>query len=77
MTDESTAPDDPRIAELTPQPTVAVWTQQLMSELNLSELWLHEQGHHEGPGPWESYIDDPREETDISQLRTEVIWPLG
>jgi effector-binding domain-containing protein len=169
MTDESSATADPRIVELTPQPTVAVRTQQPMSELNLSELfdvhlpniadqivnlggetagapfgrywefgpeqvdvevgipvvapvanlrplaecqpgemgtgelpggqaavtvhrgsyddlgatydrlhdWLHAQGHHEGPGPWEVYVDDPSEVSDNSQLRTEVIWPLG
>ena len=39
--------------------------------------WLHANGHEEGPGPWESYIDDPSEVEDIAQLRTEVVWPLG
>jgi len=29
-----------------------------------------------GPGPWESYIDDPTEVAE-ADLRTEVIWPLG
>jgi AraC family transcriptional regulator len=39
--------------------------------------WIHENGHEEGQGPWESYIDDPSEVPDPSQLRTEVVWPLA
>lgn len=39
--------------------------------------WIHAQGFDEGPGPWESYVDDPEEVDDPSQLRTEVVWPLG
>ena len=39
--------------------------------------WIHAQGHDEGPGPWESYVDDPAEVEDPGQLRTEVVWPLG
>ena len=38
--------------------------------------WIHAQGRDEGPGPWESYVDDPSEVSDPSQLRTEVVWPL-
>ena len=39
--------------------------------------WIHEQGRDEGPAPWESYVDDPTEVEDVSQLRTEVCWPLA
>jgi AraC family transcriptional regulator len=39
--------------------------------------WIAEQGRAAGPGPWESYIDDPGEVTDPTLLRTEVVWPLA
>ena len=39
--------------------------------------WIHEQGREEGPGPWESYVDDPAVVRDHSLLRTEVVWPLA
>jgi effector-binding domain-containing protein len=38
--------------------------------------WIHGEGLEEGPGPWESYVDDPSE-VDMSEVRTEVCWPLG
>ena len=39
--------------------------------------WIHAQpGIDDGPGPWESYVDDPRTSTDQAELRTLVIWPL-
>lgn len=42
------------------------------------EAWLGEHGHVPGRGPWESYIVDPSEVADDpSQLRTEVVWPIG
>lgn len=41
------------------------------------EGWIRGQGREPGPGPWESYIDDPAEVEDPSQLRTELVWPLG
>ena len=38
--------------------------------------WIHDQGRDEGPGPWESYVDDPSE-VPIDEVKTEVIWRLG
>ena len=39
--------------------------------------WIHAQpGFDDGAGPWESYIDMPRDMADPSGARTEVIWPL-
>ena len=38
--------------------------------------WIHAQGAEEGAGPWESYVDDPSE-VEISELRTEICWPIG
>jgi effector-binding domain-containing protein len=38
--------------------------------------WVHSQGYEEGPGPWESYIDDPGEIDDVSRLRTALYSPL-
>ena len=39
--------------------------------------WMHEHGRSEGPGPWESYVDNPDEVEDLSRLRTEIFWPLA
>jgi effector-binding domain-containing protein len=41
------------------------------------EGWIRGQAREPGPGPWESYIDDPAEVDDPSQLRTEVVWPVA
>ena len=39
--------------------------------------WIHAQpGYDDGPGAWESYVDDPRAASDMAALRTEVLWPL-
>jgi effector-binding domain-containing protein len=39
--------------------------------------WIHAQpGYDDGPGAWESYVDSPSDAADLSQLRTEVYWPL-
>jgi effector-binding domain-containing protein len=39
--------------------------------------WIHAAGHDEGKGPWEVYLDDPGDMSDMSKVRTEIIWPLG
>lgn len=38
--------------------------------------WIHQQGRDDGPGPWESYVDDPGAVADVADLRTELHWPL-
>jgi effector-binding domain-containing protein len=39
--------------------------------------WIHAQeGYDDGPGPWESYVDDPGTVADPAELRTEIVWPL-
>jgi len=38
--------------------------------------WIHSQGHEEGPGPWESYLDLPDQVEDEASLRTVLHWPL-
>lgn len=39
--------------------------------------WINAEGHEDGPGPWESYIDDPAEVADVGNLRTALYWPLA
>jgi hypothetical protein len=39
--------------------------------------WIHAQGEDDGPGPWESYIDNPAEVDDPAALRTEIRWPVA
>ena len=39
--------------------------------------WIHAQGEDDGPGPWETYIDNPEEVEDTSELRTEIRWPVA
>jgi effector-binding domain-containing protein len=39
--------------------------------------WIHEQGLAEAAGPWESYLDDPGDMSDMSAVRTLVVWPVA
>jgi effector-binding domain-containing protein len=43
---------------------------------DLLHEWIHSQGHDEGPGPWESYLDLPDQVEDEASLRTVLHWPL-
>ena len=38
--------------------------------------WIHSQGHEDGPGPWESYLELPDQVDDEASLRTVLHWPL-
>ena len=38
--------------------------------------WIHAQGHEDGPGAWESYIEVPDDVEDVASLRTVLHWPL-
>jgi effector-binding domain-containing protein len=38
--------------------------------------WIDANGHEVGEGPWESYVDDPGDMSDIDNVRTEIIWPI-
>jgi effector-binding domain-containing protein len=50
---------------------------QLGDEYGRLHDWIHGQGREDGLGPWESYVDDPTNVTDVSRLRTDIHWPLG
>jgi effector-binding domain-containing protein len=39
--------------------------------------WIHASGMSEGSGPWEDYVDDPGDMSDMTDVRTEVFWPLA
>jgi len=48
----------------------------LASTYDALREWIATLGRVAGPGPWESYIDDPAEVMDPAQPRTEVTFPL-
>ena len=39
--------------------------------------WIQSSSLVPGDAPWESYIDDPGDMSDMSGVRTEVVWPIG
>jgi effector-binding domain-containing protein len=41
------------------------------------EQWMRSHGHRATGAPWESYVDDPGDMSDMSAVRTEVLWPIG
>lgn len=78
---EEAEPGEPAASQL-PGGRVAITVHRgdyegLSSTYGKLEEWIHAQGMTAGAGPWESYIDDPAEVEDVSQLRTEVVWPIG
>jgi effector-binding domain-containing protein len=38
--------------------------------------WIQAAGLSEGAAPWEAYVDDPGDMSDMTNVRTEVSWPL-
>jgi effector-binding domain-containing protein len=40
-------------------------------------VWIGKQGEAVGVGPWESYVDNPAEAEDMSQLKTSIYWPIA
>ncbi len=49
----------------------------LSDEYDRLHDWIHEAGFSEGQGPWEVYVDDPGDMSDMANVRTEIVWPLG
>ena len=49
---------------------------RLAETYRLLDAWVEAQGRTSRPGPWESYVDDPRTVTDPGGLRTMVCYPL-
>lgn len=39
--------------------------------------WMEANGLEPSEGPWESYVDDPGDMSDMSSVRTDVFWPAG
>jgi effector-binding domain-containing protein len=39
--------------------------------------WIEANGHAFRDAPWESYVDDPGDMSDIANVRTEIVWPIS
>jgi effector-binding domain-containing protein len=38
--------------------------------------WIEANGHSFRDAPWESYVDDPGDMSDVDSVRTEILWPI-
>ena len=41
------------------------------------QSWMIANGHAAAGAPWESYVDDPGDMSDMTGVRTEICWPIA
>ena len=64
---------EPRLVHVEPQVHRGPYT-ALGDAYGRLHDWIHAQGEDDGPGVWETYIDNPEEVENVSELRTEIRW---